>query len=122
MVQVFPAFRPRVSVFALISAGLLLGACAAAGVPAPEGVPAGAPLVAQDNLAFSPSTLTVGLGERIYFWNGETAIHNLVFDGDAPSLDMEAGDVVEWRFEAAGEHVVTCDYHPQMRLRVTVEP
>ncbi len=100
----------------------LTSACASVGVPAPTGVPEGAPFVAQDHLAFSPRELRVRAGERVYFWNGETAVHNLVFDGDTRSPDMEAGDVFVWRFRTPGEHAVTCDYHSQMRLRVTVLP
>ena len=101
---------------------LALVACADPGVPAPRDVPEGAPFVSQDRLTFSPKELQVRVGERIYFWNGETAIHNLVFDSSARSPDMEAGDIFVWRFTTPGEHVVTCDYHPQMRLRVTVLP
>ena len=103
-------------------AAVAVAACADPGVPAPVGVPEGAPFVAQDHLEFSPKELQVRAGEDIYFWNGETAVHNLVFDRTARSPDMEAGDVFVWRFSIPGEHVVTCDYHPQMRLRVTVLP
>ncbi len=105
-----------------VAVALTLAACASPRVPPPESVPEGAPFVAQDHLAFSPDELRVRVGERIYFWNGETAIHNLIFDKAARSPDMEAGDVFVWRFTIPGEHVVTCDYHPQMRLRVTVLP
>ena len=116
-----PVLRAR-RPFLATAALLLAAACAEAGVPAPVGVPAGAPFVVQDHLAFSPRELRVRAGERIYFWNGETAVHNLVFDGDARSPDMDAGDVFVWRFQTPGEHAVTCDYHPQMRLRVVVLP
>ena len=107
---------------ALLAILLLAGGCAESRVPDPVGVPEGAPFVAQDGLAFSPGALRVRAGERIYFWNGETAVHNLVFDGGARSPDMAAGDMFVWRFTEAGEHAVTCDYHPQMRLRVVVRP
>lgn len=91
-------------------------------MPAPQGVPDGALLVTQEDLAFSPAAVSLGAGKPVYFWNGETTLHNLVFDGVERSPNMEAGDVFAWRFETAGEHLVTCDYHPQMRLRVAVEP
>ena len=112
----------RLHAFLAIAALLALAACADPGVPAPTGVPENAPFVSQDRLTFSPKELQVRAGERIYFWNGETAVHNLVFDKAARSPDVEAGDIFVWRFETPGEHVVTCDYHPQMRLRVTVLP
>ncbi|MCY3602279.1 MAG: plastocyanin/azurin family copper-binding protein [Chloroflexi bacterium] len=105
-----------------LAAALALVACADPGIPAPRGVPPDAPFVSQDRLTFSPKELQVQVGERIYFWNGETAVHNLVFDKSARSPDMEAGDIFVWSFSTPGEHVVTCDYHPQMRLRVTVLP
>ncbi|MXZ87684.1 MAG: hypothetical protein F4Z07_02385 [Dehalococcoidia bacterium] len=116
---------PRIlalSLPALAVVVLAVAACADPGVPAPRGVPEDAPFVSQDRLTFSPKELRVQVGERIYFWNGETAIHNLVFDKSARSPDMEAGDIFVWTFSTPGEHVVTCDYHPQMRLRVTVLP
>ncbi|MCY3646071.1 MAG: plastocyanin/azurin family copper-binding protein [Chloroflexi bacterium] len=105
-----------------LAAALALVACADPGVPAPKDVPPDAPFVSQDRLTFSPKELQVQVGERIYFYNGETAVHNLVFDKSARSPDMEAGDIFVWSFSTPGEHVVTCDYHPQMRLRVTVLP
>ena len=105
-----------------IVAVLACAACADTRIPPPEGVPEGAPFVSQDRLAFSPQRLRVRVSERIFFWNGETAVHNLVFDASARSPDMQAGEMFVWRFETPGEHVVTCDYHPQMRLRVTVLP
>ena len=105
-----------------VLAALLVAVCAHPGVPPPVGVPEDAPFVAQDHLEFAPKELQVRAGEDIYFWNGETAVHNLVFDKAARSPDMEAGDVFVWRFRTPGEHLVTCDYHPQMRLRVTVLP
>ena len=115
-----PPLRPLLAI--AVAVALLAAACADAGIPPPEGVPADAPFVSQDRLTFSPKELRVRAGERIYFWNGETAVHNLVFDKAARSPDMEAGDVFVWRFTTPGEHTVTCDYHPQMRLRVTVLP
>ncbi len=115
-------FVRRLHFLLAIAALLALAGCADPGVPAPTGVPENAPFVSQDRLTFSPKELQVRAGERIYFWNGETAVHNLVFDKAARSPDMEAGDVFVWRFSTPGEHVVTCDYHPQMRLRVTVLP
>ena len=105
-----------------IALALAVVACADTRIPPPRDVPEDAPFVSQDRLTFSPKELQVRVGERIYFYNGETAVHNLVFDKSARSPDMEAGDVFVWRFTTPGEHVVTCDYHPQMRLRVTVLP
>lgn len=118
MERMIPRAVPALAVALL----LLAAGCAQSRVPDPVGVPEGAPFVAQDGLAFSPGTLRVRAGERVWFWNGETAVHNLVFDGDARSPDMEAGDLFVWRFAEPGEHAVTCDYHPQMRLRVLVRP
>ncbi len=105
-----------------MAAVLVLASCADTRIPPPEGVPENAPFVSQDRLTFSPERLRVRVGERVYFWNGETAVHNLVFDASARSPDMQAGDMFVGRFTTPGEHVVTCDYHPQMRLRVTVLP
>ena len=85
-----PRFR-ALRLLLAIAAVLVAAACADARIPPPEGVPEDAPFVSQDRLTFWPDELRVRLGERIYFWNGETAIHNLIFDKAARSPDMEAG-------------------------------
>lgn len=104
------------------AAVLALGACSSGG-PADFGdqVPEGAIQVNQDNLSFKPNSLTVPVGEEVYFTNSETAVHNVVVDGEDVSGQMRKGDVVVYVFESPGEYAINCDYHPQMKATITAE-
>ena len=84
-------------------------------------VPAGAPSVDQDNLYFKPDNLTVKAGEKIYFLNGESALHTVTIDRKNVSGTMKKGDVAVWSAPAAGTYKITCDFHPQMKATLTVE-
>lgn len=84
-------------------------------------VPAGAPEIDQDNLAFKPDKLTVKAGEKVYFKNSETALHTVTIDGKNVSGNMKKGDVVVWTPETAKSYKVTCDYHPQMNGTITAQ-
>jgi plastocyanin len=84
-------------------------------------VPAGAPLIDQENLTFKPSKLTVKVGEKVYFMNSESAIHTVNINGKNISGNMKKGSIVVWTFSQAGQYKITCDYHPQMNATITVE-
>lgn len=86
-----------------------------------EGVPDGAAFVDQDNLKFSPSELTVNVGEDVYFKNSETAVHTVTVEGKNESGTMKRDDVFTWKAPAEGEFDITCDFHPQMKATITVE-
>jgi plastocyanin len=100
----------------------LFAACEGSNVPEPsDKVPEGAPYMDQRGLAFRPSELTATVGEQVYFLNTETALHNVVVDGEDISGNMRSGDVVVYVFEEAGEYAITCTYHPQMKATIVVE-
>lgn len=114
----------------LLSAAAMIGGLAVAcggdddddnGDSEPVEIPAGAPMVDQDNLVFIPDKLTVKSGEKVYFKNSETAIHTVTINGKNVSGNMKEDDVVIWIPEKAGEYKVTCDYHPQMKATIKVE-
>lgn len=115
------AFRTLL-VVPLLAVGLVFAACEGSDVPEPsDKVPEGAPYMDQRGLAFRPSNLTARVGEQVYFLNNETALHNVVVNGEDISGDMRADDVVVYVFEEAGEYAITCDYHPQMKATIVVE-
>ncbi len=88
----------------------------------PSGViPAGAPMIDQNNLKFSPNKLTVKAGNVIYFRNDETAIHTVTVNGRNVTGDMRRNDVHSWAIDLPGVYKLTCDYHPQMKATLTVE-
>lgn len=102
------------------SGGATTAATTASGDKITE-VPAGAPMVDQDNLTFKPDTLKAKANEKIYFKNSETAIHTVTIDTKNISGNMRKGDIVTWSAGKAGTYKVTCDYHPQMKATITIE-
>jgi plastocyanin len=106
-----------------IAAALSLGvACGSAESPDFSGqVPEGAPHVNQDALRFKPNELTVPAGELVYFTNSESAVHNVTFDGEDLSGTLNKGDVFAYSFADPGEYQLTCTFHPQMKVTITVE-
>lgn len=85
-------------------------------------VPAGAPEVDQDGLAFKPTKLTAKAGEKVYFKNSESALHTVTINDKNESGNMRKGDIFAWTAPATpGEYKVTCDYHPQMKATITIQ-
>lgn len=84
-------------------------------------IPAGAPLIDQDNLAFIPEELTVEAGATVYLKNSEAAVHTVTIEGKNVSGVMREGDLLAWVPADSGSYQITCDYHPQMRATITVE-
>ena len=84
-------------------------------------VPAGAPVIDQQDLAFKPDKLTVKAGDKVYFLNSETALHTVTVEGKNVSGTMKKGDVAVWTVPNAGTFKVTCDFHPQMKATITAQ-
>lgn len=92
----------------------------AAPTSAAGGIPAGAPEIDQNGLAFKPAKLTVKVGEKVYFKNSESALHTVTINGKTESGNMKKGDIFTWTPPAAGVYKITCDFHPQMNATITV--
>ena len=102
---------------------MLVAAAACSGPSDPEVVPTteeGYPIVRQDRLRFIPRELTIQPGQAVLFRNDETAIHDVVVNGENVSGDLRKGDEFLWRFDEPGTYLITCTYHPQMRLELEV--
>ncbi len=84
-------------------------------------IPAGAPSIDQDNMAFTPDKLTVKAGDKVYLRNSETSLHTVTVGGKNVSGTMKKGDVVVWTVPAAGTYKITCDFHPQMKATITAQ-
>ena len=119
----------RRSPWAVVLAGALIlllagcggGSSSGSASPVSSAIPAGAPVVDQDGLTFSPNQLTVKTGETVYFQNSETSLHTVTINGTNESKNMKRNDVFARAFTAAGTYKVTCDYHPQMKATITAE-
>jgi plastocyanin len=83
-------------------------------------VPPGQAVIDQDNLKFSPDELCVAPGQEVLFRNSESAIHTVTIDGENLSGTMRKGDEFRWTPPGTGTYRISCDFHPQMKARITV--
>ena len=123
-------FHIRKIALGLTTSAVLLVAAACGGgddggatgrATAVAGVPDGAAFVDQNNLRFRPATLTVAVGETVYFKNSETAIHTVTVNGENESGTMRKDDIFQWAPPSAGEYKITCEFHPQMKATITAQ-
>ena len=81
--------------------------------------------VSQSNQTFSSSVLTLKVGDKLSFHNGDTVTHNITVksgSGDADDLGLQKpGGVVSYKFETKGAYRVVCSIHPRMKMMVTAE-
>jgi plastocyanin len=110
-----PAVRPgRRARLALLAAALLL--------PAPAG--AAEARITQKNRTYSPSDVTVRVGDTLVFTNDDVVKHNVhsPTDGFAFDLDVQRpGESSQVRVKKRGAFDVLCHIHPKMKLRVRVQ-
>ena len=90
------------------------------GAPTCTPVSAEQAVIDQDNLKFIPTTLCVKSGQAVKFLNSETAIHTVTIEGKNESGNMKKGDELIWTPPQPGSYDVTCEYHPQMKARISV--
>jgi plastocyanin len=74
--------------------------------------------------AFSPTSLTVSVGDTVTFTatGGHTVTEGS--NGTAvedPIVDEQGGSDIEVTFDEAGRFNITCRIHPEMNMTVTVE-
>lgn len=84
--------------------------------------------VSLTGFAFSPASITVSAGDPVTFVNGDAAPHTVTegTNGEAaddPIVDEEvAGNSeVEITFDEPGTYQITCLFHSNMNMTVTVE-
>lgn len=82
--------------------------------------------VVQQNQAFSVSTLTVHVGDKLTFNNQDDVTHNITVkggaDGDVDDLGLQKpGKAVNYTFDAKGAYRVICSIHPKMKMTVNVQ-
>ena len=79
--------------------------------------------VRQNDKLFSPARLTVRVGGVVQFANDEKFVHHAFVD--TPQFKADTGDILPGEskdivFTRAGQFVVRCAIHPQMRMMVEV--
>lgn len=107
----------------LAACGRTTGAETAANVAAPA-APAATQTVTILNLAFTPSSLTINVGDTVTWKNAETlTTHTVTSDtGSAISFDqmLAPGDTFSFHFTQAGTIHYHCNIHPFMHGTITV--
>jgi plastocyanin len=81
--------------------------------------------VVQKDKSFSQAEITIRAGDRVMFRNDDTVVHNVYSASQGASFEIKTqlpGQTAEQRFQKPGEVDVRCAIHPQMKLRVKVEP
>ena len=111
---------PVLLLMALAVVALALVACGGSSSPSGStggspaaSVPAGAPEIDQQDLAFKPTKLTVLAGTTVYFKNSESALHTIDINGDNASGTMRNGAIFAWTPTTAG----TLQDHPNSTPR-----
>ena len=99
---------------AMLSAGLLAGAAAAAAPPQ-------AVTVKMTQESFVPDTSTVNVGATITWTNNDTVPHSVTAnDGKFDSGPILPGKTYQWTAKEAGVIAYHCIFHPSMTAQVMV--
>ena len=78
--------------------------------------------VSIQNFAFSPSSLTVKVGDTVMWTNSDSATHTVVAgDGSFKSGNLGQGASYQFTFKAAGTYAYKCGIHPSMTGTVVVQ-
>jgi plastocyanin len=105
---------------AIATAGLVLGAwlaVAAGAAHAADGA------VRISGFAFSPDSVTVGVGESVTWTNEDAVAHTATGSGGAFDTErLDPGESTTITFATAGSYAYVCAIHPTMTGTVVVEP
>lgn len=81
--------------------------------------------VAQRGKAFSSTSLTIKLGDKVAFRNEDPFAHNVFSLSDAMQFDLGTypqGQAKSVTFAKAGQYEVECAIHPEMKMVIHVKP
>ena len=78
--------------------------------------------VAIQGFAFSPSSLTIAVGDTVVWTNDDSAAHTVTSDsGSELNGSVGHGESYQHIFAAAGSYPYHCTVHPSMHGSVTVQ-
>jgi plastocyanin len=104
----------------LLLGALAVGGCASASAPVPPGQ------VEVANFAFSPSTITVAVGQSVtWVFDQPDAPHNVHSTAGPTQIDSgtpQGKGKFIYTFQTAGTYKYMCQVHPNMRGTVVVTP
>lgn len=112
-------------VIAALTALAVLPACSSGSKPSTSGSTGGSSSsgaqVSISNFAFSPSSVTVKVGESVTWTNNDSPTHTVVGDGGISSGDLVNGATYSKTFDTAGTFAYKCSIHPTMTGTVVVQ-
>lgn len=77
--------------------------------------------VSIDNMAFSPASVQVTVGDTVEWTNNDERDHNVTSkDGSFKSGNLSNGASYRYTFNKAGKFSYGCSLHPRMKGTVTV--
>lgn len=81
------------------------------------------PNVEISSFAFSPSTLTINVGDTVVWENKDIAPHTIVSDSgnELASETLSNGEVYSHTFDTAGTYDYHCSIHTSMKGKIIVE-
>ena len=106
------------------SASPTAASCSAGSAAVSQGSPANT-VQANDNLAFAPTTITVGVGQVLQWKNVGSIMHTVTFNDNAMSClsdeQLNGGSTWDVTFNTAGTYAYHCTIHEQMTGTVKVQ-
>jgi plastocyanin len=107
-------FRGSLGLLLLVAAGACSSSSTKSGATTTPAGSTSAAITASDALKFSPSTVTVSVGQTVTWTNGGSINHTVTFDsGPAFSQSLNTGATVTRTFTAAGTFAYHCSIHGQ---------
>ena len=75
------------------------------------------------NFSFSPSTLTINVGDTVIWTNQDSISHTITSDSgtELNSLQLSNGQTYSHTFNTAGTYNYHCSVHPTMKGTIVVE-
>lgn len=107
-------FRGSVGLLLLVAAGACSSSSTKSGATTNPAESTSTAVAASDALKFSPSTLTVRVGQTVTWTNDGSINHTVTFDsGPAFNQSLNTGATVRRTFTAAGTFAYHCSIHGQ---------
>ncbi|HWK44544.1 MAG TPA: plastocyanin/azurin family copper-binding protein [Stellaceae bacterium] len=81
-------------------------------------------VVFQDGKKFSETEVTIKVGDSVTYTNKDPITHNVYSNTPGVAFDLKmqkAGESSEIKFDHAGDALVQCAIHPQMKMTVKVQ-
>ena len=100
---------------------LMLAACGTK--PATSDVIVATTAVTIQSYTFTPSEISIKVGETVTWTNLDSVAHNIVADdGSWGSSQLNKGDKFSFTFNQAGSYTYHCGVHPNMIGKIIVSP